>query len=272
MRITAVVIALLLAGEATPTGALKKLGEKKTYAYSIETKVEGDSLGNAAKAMQTAVSGAWEKPDTFVVKVGKAGAEAVHKGGKSVLTLDGKEWTTFDEAEKAAQGKPNAALAMLASVEAPHVEWAEALGRVAGLAKQKEMEENCIVFLGVLTKEAAKEIASELAEGPAAKGDGGRGTGSRGGVGKFSRPGNYGRGGGGNGQVTIKESTGSVKLLVSKDEELPRAIVYTVKATVSVQQGGKPVESEVTITRTIKFEDIDKAKVEIADAAKKKLP
>jgi hypothetical protein len=84
--------------------------------------------------------------------------------------------------------------------------------------------------------------------------------------------GGFNRGGGGGNDVKVKEAAGTIKFLVGKEDELPHGMVTTVTAKLVRQQDGKPVESEVTMTRTITFKEFDAAKVTIPDGAKKKLP
>ncbi len=265
MRMLAAALVLgAMAGDPTPAGALKKLGEKKNYGFSIETKFEGDALAAAKQALETAVTGTWEKPDIVIAKAGKA-AGLASKGGKTVYTIDGKLWDSAEGLAELIDDRSQAALRFLQAVRAPHAEWAVRLGQAASLTKLKEAEDECVVYVGPLPKATAKEMAESTVEPAQPAGDG---VGRRrfGGAGGRLRPAER------DGEIRVKEAQGTVKYLVSRDGELPRKMVVTVNADVTRQESGKPVESKLTITRTWSFEKIDESAAEIPEGAKGKLP
>jgi hypothetical protein len=274
-QVSIVLFACLLLDPAV-AGAYRKAAEKKSYAFTVETKFEGEQLPGS-RGLEQPVNGVWEKGETMTAKVGRDGAQMVRKVARAVYKIGDDQWQTADEIRKAAQAAANqqggrnqtaAVLARLEAVVSGHAEWLKAMSKAGGLAKQKEEESGCVAWIGTMGKDAAKDAIEEVLDA-VGNGGGGNPVGRNGQVQGGGGGGGYNRGGGN--EIRVKEATGTIKFLVSKDEELPHSVVMTVTAKIVRQQDGKPSESETKMTRTVTFSDWEKAKAEIPDEAAKRL-
>lgn len=255
----------LAAGDPTAAKAATKLAGSKSFAFTMTTKFEGDNVGG--RAYEQPVAGAWEKPDKFSVKVGRA-YESVRKGARAAFKLpDADGWLSPDEASKLFAengGRGPDPVDLLNLVQVPSVEVKLAVVRAAGWTKEKEERAGCVVWTGPLTKDAAKELAKSLL--PGGSNDPNAVNGRSGKVNPPGQGGGYGGYGGGNAGV-VKEATGTVTMLVGKDDEQPHELTYVVEMKVTTRDG----VADAKVTRTWKFEKFDESPVEIEKDALAKM-
>ncbi len=135
--------------------ACAKAAEMGKYGFKLTTKIEG-------------MKGADSQP--LEVKVDKdlateiKGQQTSYKKGETLVIKEGEEWKKY-ERTKPAQGdkearRAGAAMAMLAGLRVPHEILADFGKKLKEVKKAEEKENDCAVYSGDLTDEAAKELGA----------------------------------------------------------------------------------------------------------------
>jgi hypothetical protein len=251
MRIFALVVIAVLAqdppkqdGLTVVQNATTKLMEKKTYAFTLKLKVDGDAyLQQVLDKMDQDATGIFQKESILHVK--SEDVECVKNGGDA-LFLYQKKWRTREETAKLFKNKLDSPTRNFDTMDNPHDEIGSVREKVAAL-EEKGTEAlgatDCVKYAGALTDEGAQTLAKIYFGRMRVKGGKGQARGN-------AEP------AGGKGTATI---------WISKDG-LPVQLQYDLSFVVVI---GKS-DYKTTIVRTVSLADFDTAKLDIpADVLKR---
>jgi hypothetical protein len=210
--------------------ATAKAAGMAKYGFKLTVKSEGGGGGGGGgRGMPPADV----KVDKDIAAEIKAGENTAYKKGDVLVYKEGESWKKYERQQgggQQGQNKQQAALRALQGLKLPHEVLAEFGKKLKEVKKAEAKENDCTVFSGELTDEAAKELGAL----------GGRG--------------------GGGGQAGGLTYAGSGKFWVNADGTI-------VKFEILINAKGKIRDKDVDIksTRTYEISDVDNVKLEVPE-------
>ncbi len=221
--------------------AAAKAAEMAKYAFKLTSKIEGMGGGGGGGG------GAGARPtdckvDKDVAIEIKAGDQTAYKKGEVLVYKEGDAWKKYERQQGGGGGggqggnRSARTMGLLAGLRTPHEMLADFGKKLKEVKKAEAKENECTVFSGDLTDEAAKDLG---------------------------RLGGRGGGGGGGAEFTY---SGNAKLWVNAEGAIVKFEIFT-----NAKGKIRDRDMDIKATRTYEISDVGSAKVEVPEDAAKVL-
>lgn len=222
------------------------LGQKKGYAFTIKTAIDGDAaIKNVLDTLEQDLTGVLRNDG--VCDASAEDVRCVRNGGDALFEVN-KKWRTRDEVTKLYKDKSESPTRLFDTLDNPHDEIGGIRERVEGLepgGAEAVDGADCDKLSGKLTPDGAQLLAKTFFGRMRVKGGGRKGRG------RSAEP---------------VGAAGTATIWLGKDG-LPRKLEYALKFQVNA--GSTPFQA--TLTRTCVISKIDEAKLDVPFEVRKRL-